>query len=424
MAAAEVDWRAELDRVLLEGGEALDLNGKSLGDEGTAEVAEKLRGNSNTVKELWLTNNKIGDGGARSVAELLRSNPPALEMVFLGNNNFGRDGIAALADALQHNTTVGGLNLSSNNLGDGGARAIAELLRSNPPALVEVALGENNIGPEGIVSLADALREDPTVRELYLAGNKGVDPDPQWGGSEAKAAAGIDSLVAAIGVNRTLLKVGVTPGMGSNPHQETIDAALTEHERFLPAVSAEVDRVLREGEEDLNLFDKSLGELEVEGVAEKLRGTSNAIKKLYFGWNEIGDGGARAIAELLRSNPPALEVVNLGANNIGPDGIAALADALCHNTTVRVLWLEGNRGVDPDPQWGGTESEAAAGTDSLVAAIGVNTALGNVFVDSVGSNPVHQETIMAALADKAGRRAGREQFLAELPMTKSAGKRN
>jgi Leucine Rich repeat len=188
------------------------------------------------------------------------------------------------------------------------------------------------------------------------------------------------------------------------------------------AARAELDRVLLEGGEELNLRNKSLGDEETAEVAEKLRGNSNAVKELYLRSNKIGDGGARAVAELLRSNPPELEWVDLGDTDIGRDGIAALADALCHNTTVRVLWLDQNNGVDPDPKCGGSEAEAAAGIDSLVAAIGVNATLMRVSV-GVPTSP-HQNTIDAALADTEGRRAGREQFLAELPMTKSAGKRD
>jgi Leucine Rich repeat len=185
---------------------------------------------------------------------------------------------------------------------------------------------------------------------------------------------------------------------------------------------AKVDRVLCEEGEELNLHNtSSLGDVGVQEVAEKLRGTSNAVKELYLGWNEIGDKGARSVADLLRSNPPALVKVHLHYNNIGRDGIASLADALSENTTVWELYLRGNKGVDPDPKWGGTEAEAAAGIDSLIAAIDVNMTLKEVHVGAFGFNP-HQKTIDAALADQAGRRAGREQFLADLPMTKSARK--
>jgi Leucine Rich repeat len=169
------------------------------------------------------------------------------------------------------------------------------------------------------------------------------------------------------------------------------------------------------------LNNMSLDAAEAAEVIEKLRGTSNAVKKLWLSFNTIGDGGARAIAELLRGNPPELEEVYLSHNNIGRDGIAALGDALRENTTVRRLYLHQNKGVDPHPWWGGREAEAAASIDALVAAIGVNTTLIEVDVRGLGNNP-HQKTIDAALADKAGRRTAREHFLST-PVTKAAGKR-
>jgi Leucine Rich repeat len=185
---------------------------------------------------------------------------------------------------------------------------------------------------------------------------------------------------------------------------------------------AEVDRVLREGEETLDLAGKFLSDVDSATVAEKLRGSSNSVEYLELSRNRISDGGARAVAELLRSNPPALEFVSLSDNRIGGDGISALAAALRENTTVRVLYLGGNKGVDPDPHWGGIEAEAAAGIESLLAAIGVNTTLEKVGVNVFPVNP-YQKPVNAALADTEGRRAGRELFRSDLPMTKSAGKR-
>jgi Leucine Rich repeat len=134
--------------------------------------------------------------------------------------------------------------------------------------------------------------------------------------------------------------------------------------------------------------------------------------------NHIGDGGARSVAELLRSNPPALEEVYLAYNNIGRDGIAMLAEALRHNSCVRVLYVSVNKGVNPN-RLGGSAAEAAAGIDSLIAAIGNNTTLERVVVDAADSLP--QTTINAALADTVGRRVGRERFLTG-PLTKAVRK--
>jgi Leucine Rich repeat len=210
--------------------------------------------------------------------------------------------------------------------------------------------------------------------------------------------------------------------------QETDKMAATKDWR------AELDRVLRAGEEKLDLRECSLGDAGAAEVAEKLRANRNNVKNLYLGGNKIGDAGATAIAALLRQNNgdgssdaesasgmgdsgsggAALEYLYLHFNTIGRKGIADLSDALRHNTTLRELWLARNPGVDAAKS---SEAEAVAGIDSLLSAIAVNTTLTTVRV--VLSSIPHQKTIEAALADTEGRKRGRELFLSG-PMTKAA----
>jgi Leucine Rich repeat len=163
----------------------------------------------------------------------------------------------------------------------------------------------------------------------------------------------------------------------------------------------------------LSLTDEFLGDAEVAEIAQMLRESAgNEVKYLHVDMNDVGDAGAVAVAELLRGNPP-LETVLLGCNKIGADGIAALADALCENTHVKELILWANRGVDAERP-GSSDEEAAAGVESLVAAIAVNTTLERVAVG--GKNP-HQKAVDAALADS---HRGDQYDPGQL--TKSAGK--
>jgi Leucine Rich repeat len=166
--AADDDWRAELERVLARDADDLVLNTVvSLGDAEVVEIAQRLSASS--VKTLCLSLHQIGDRGAAALAELLRSGACALEWL---------------------------------------------------------ALDFNQIGSDGVIALADALRENVTVKELYLAGNIGVDARAT-GSSETEAAAGIASLVAAIGVNTVLEKVDVAGDfVPATPHQKTLDVAL------------------------------------------------------------------------------------------------------------------------------------------------------------------------------------------------------
>jgi Leucine Rich repeat len=195
---------------------------------------------------------------------------------------------------------------------------------------------------------------------------------------------------------------------------------------------AELDRVLRAGEGKLDLSQCSLGDAEAAEVAEKLRANRNNVKELHLFYNEIGDAGATALAALLRqdsgdgssdaesasetgdsgSGGAALEILYLQFNAIGRKGIADLSDALRHNTTLWGLFLARNPGVDARKI---SEAEAAAGIDSLLSAIAVNTTLTRVHVGVDG----HRKTIEAALADTEGRKRGRELFLSG-PTTKAA----
>jgi pimeloyl-ACP methyl ester carboxylesterase len=148
MAGDEIpEWHAELYHLLREGGERLDLKGRSLGAAGAAVVAEELP--LSAVRNLHLDSNGIGDQGAASIAELLGAGASSVEVIYLQLNDIGRDGIEALATALKRNSTL---------------------------------------------------------RGLHLSGNKGVDPNV---GTEAEAAPGIEALISAIGVNTTLEAVEV-----------------------------------------------------------------------------------------------------------------------------------------------------------------------------------------------------------------------
>jgi Leucine Rich repeat len=191
----------------------------------------------------------------------------------------------------------------------------------------------------------------------------------------------------------------------------------------------ELDRVVRsgggeeEGEEGaiLDLQKRHLGDAEITQVAERLsQGDAQHVKFLNVHGNCFGDAGAASIAELLREasgKKAALECVNLTSNCIGPEGILALAGALRENSTLTQLSLWRNPGVDAR---GGLSNgaDAAAGVDSLVAAIGVNTTLQIV---DVGRFSPHNKTVLAALADTDGRHLGRERFRAR-PLTKAVRK--
>jgi hypothetical protein len=154
-------WRKELNRVLSDGSSEMTLNELSLGDSDVAEVAEKLRGSKTAVWRLALRDNNICDAGAAALAELLQDDS---------------------------GTSLGELDLCDNRIGCGG---------------IEV--------------LAGALKNNTALRGLWLNGNTGVDP------TEEEGLVGIDLLLSMIGVNTTLIELGVAD---VSTFQDALDAAL------------------------------------------------------------------------------------------------------------------------------------------------------------------------------------------------------
>jgi hypothetical protein len=180
---------------------------------------------------------------------------------------------------------------------------------------------------------------------------------------------------------------------------------------------AEIDRVVREEDDQVFFDNKFMSEREVEEAVQWLRGGKTRVRRLHLQNNSVfGNAGAAALAELLQDNGgengTAVEEVFLFDNEIGCEGVGALADAIRHNTALRSLLLRTNRGVDP--VYG--EADAKTGIEALISAIGVNTTLELV---SVGAENRFQELVDAALADVAGRLRGREHFLS-MPLTKAA----
>jgi Leucine Rich repeat len=274
-------WR-EVDRIMSSGEAELDLTNRALAGQGAVEVVRNFRngasGKAQAVQRLSLSRNEIGDKGARAVAEFLRCNTCALEVVDLSDNKIGREGIDALAVALRYNTTL---------------------------------------------------------KELILNDNPGIHDDD--------ALVGTGEIFSAIFANTTLEKIGVhtEPSLtflGAHLVQKRFDNVLCDtegrrdgRERFLLEAKeewcAELERVLRSGEDMLNLKNMYLGDADVARVAEMLSGTGGGqVKKLMLSANRIGEAGLLALERLLESTGCVLE--HVGFNEVGSEFIKRVAGAL------------------------------------------------------------------------------------------------
>eukprot|EP00812_Abedinium_dasypus_P003266 NODE_1402_length_1151_cov_323.447080.p1 GENE.NODE_1402_length_1151_cov_323.447080~~NODE_1402_length_1151_cov_323.447080.p1 ORF type:complete len:335 (+),score=116.77 NODE_1402_length_1151_cov_323.447080:116-1006(+) len=90
----------------------------------------------------------------------------------------------------------------------------------------------------------------------------------------------------------------------------------------------------------LDLMCHSFDDRAAEALAAALQ-HNTTLKELYLRGNRIGDDGAKALAAALRHNT-TLTVLDLEDNKIGDGGAEALAAALQHNTTLETLLLSHN----------------------------------------------------------------------------------
>jgi Ran GTPase-activating protein (RanGAP) involved in mRNA processing and transport len=130
-----------------------------------------------------------------------------------------------------------------------------------------------------------------------------------------------------------------------------------------PEWRVELDRVLREGEQAINLSTNYMGDTGANEVAEKLlRGTE--VTHVDLSDNAITDAGAAALAELLRDDTIALEFLNLNDNNISLNGVRSLAEGLKKNTTLTFLAALRQPRGGPVPPWRPRTERSGSGSGS------------------------------------------------------------
>jgi len=134
-----------------------------------SDVVQRLGKNDTRLKEVNLNNKSIGDEGAKALANALRTNS-TVTVLNLGDNSIGDEGAKALSNALLTNSTLTELDLSDSSIEDEGAKALADVLLTNS-TLTELNLSTNCIGAEGAKALANALLTNSTLTELNLGAN-------------------------------------------------------------------------------------------------------------------------------------------------------------------------------------------------------------------------------------------------------------
>jgi Ran GTPase-activating protein (RanGAP) involved in mRNA processing and transport len=332
--------------------EALDLAYNGVGDQGCALLALALRapgGVHDVLRELHLEHNGITTIGASQLGIALKGNH-TLRKLGLGGNPLGGAGCAMLAQALEagrsnNNGSLRVLSLYSVLPDSSEARGLvlAAARLASHPALTTLDLRSNAI--EDVSLLAPALAASTALRELDLSGN-------------SLAPSGLAALVRALGINRTLEKLSLRPGMmqlmmsmrGVGPAAGGPPAAeWTVLQRNASLRELELRCMLR-------------SEAEAAGVAVALVGNT-ALRRLDVGGCHFaGERVTRALRAALQHPSFALVTLEMARNALSADDVTRLADGLACNTVLRSLELS-QCGV------------CARGAAALAQALHRNTAL-------------------------------------------------
>lgn len=172
---------------LLEGKEAVILDGLGLDDFGALVVARLCRRASDgaagsqggMVRSLSLNGNPaIGPAGAGHLARTLLVAGHPLRSLFLTDCGLGDEGAAAVADAVHWSETLMILEMRKNSITETGASALARALRKNG-SLTNMYLSKNNINDDGAMLLSRAIlwrpERAPKVK-LWLQDNPISEP--------------------------------------------------------------------------------------------------------------------------------------------------------------------------------------------------------------------------------------------------------
>ncbi|KAK7172076.1 hypothetical protein R3I93_004390 [Phoxinus phoxinus] len=154
--------------------EILRLGDCDITDEGCSALASALRSNPSHLRDLDLSGNTLKNLGVKRLSVELEHSNCNLEILRLKNCGVTSEGCAALAEALKSNPlSLRELDLGWNKLGDSGVQQLFVALE-NPNCKLEVLrLRDCNITVEGCAALASTLKSNPShLRELDLSQNK------------------------------------------------------------------------------------------------------------------------------------------------------------------------------------------------------------------------------------------------------------
>ncbi|KAF4115056.1 hypothetical protein G5714_002545 [Onychostoma macrolepis] len=318
----------------------LDLSGNKLGDLDGKKLSALLMDSHCKLEKIKLNKCELTEESCSALASVLSSDSNSLKDLDLSNNNLHDSGVNLLSDGLKNNCKLEKLRLSDCSITEEGYKALASALRSNPSHLIELDLTGNYPGLSGVKKLSDLLQDGHcTVRFLR----------------SPAAEEACEYLTKVLGKSPLLLKqldlsgekLGDLDGeklsallMDSHSKVEKIklnNCELTEKSCSVLAAVLSSKTILKE----MNLNNSRLLDSGVKEICEGLKNPVCELKILKLSNCGIAEEGYKALASALRSNPSHLIELDLTGNDPGQSGVKKLSDLLqnpnCQLKTLRLL---------------------------------------------------------------------------------------
>lgn len=293
------------------------LTDKRLVDQDMLILYKTLQNNL-YVTSLDLRFNNITDEGAKHLAKLIEESASIRE-INLMSNDIGPEGGEILARALQTNESLKALRLTGNKIGNRGGMALAQMLQVNT-SLEALDVADCDLTIESVIALSTVLHQNKTLKALNV--NRPILFTQQEETTVHYAK--------MLKVNTTLEEIHLQKydmrDFGATRLAENLMQNNT-----LKCLNLSCNRVTRDGA------------LEISKVLKE----NTAIEVLDLGYNRLEDDGACHIAEALKTYNTNLQTLVVSFNNIGNKGLCALADALKVNTSLKQIFIWGNKLEEP-----------------------------------------------------------------------------
>jgi len=329
----------------------LALGCAKFGDEAACALFEDW--NNSTLEHLDLEYKSLGEAGMAQLAATLQSPTHGLRRLLLGRNELDDKGAAALAAGLGHSSTLELVDLRSNQIGAEGCAAIGAALASAQGASrgLTLVLDENPIGADGLQALVKPSGSDDAsgqeqaalfVEELSLE-SCAMDNQAVAGLVDAmKRAGSAFAGLAKLRLGSNQLTDGAS--LAAALQNGRLTSLSLHHNKLGAQGAAELAAGL--GRQTLRLLDLSsnsisgddeepfaqlVADLTKPGVAEEIR---------LLG-NPLGDRGAIAVCAALEDNE-TLSTLSLGGVGLTMSGLRACLEKLAKNKGLKTLELGGN----------------------------------------------------------------------------------